>query len=82
MELVLLILVLAGLVVSIPLAFICGLILIIYSVWRVTSKQHVCRYCGSNRLVDPDSPAAQHIKEVMRQQHAAKAQEVIHQDKA
>jgi ribosomal protein S27AE len=29
-----------------------------YSIWRLTTKKQVCRACGSEDLIPPDSPAA------------------------
>lgn len=31
---------------------------LLYSLWRLTTKKQVCRACGSDELIPPDSPAA------------------------
>lgn len=35
---------------------------VIYSIWRVTTRAPVCRACGSDRLVPPDSPVARKMR--------------------
>lgn len=34
---------------------------IIYTIWRTTNKQKVCRTCGSKKLIPSDSPRAREI---------------------
>lgn len=34
---------------------------LIYSVWRLTTKQQVCRSCGASNLVPIDSPVGRQI---------------------
>lgn len=31
---------------------------VIYSLWRLTTKRHVCSACGAENIVPPQSPAA------------------------
>lgn len=35
---------------------------LVYSIWRLTTRQKVCRTCGSPTLVPVDSPAAKAIR--------------------
>lgn len=34
---------------------------LIYSLWRVSARRSVCRACGGQHLVPPDSPVAQQL---------------------
>lgn len=40
---------------------------LIYSVWRLTSKQNVCRTCGSPGVVPVNTPQGQHFLATMKQ---------------
>lgn len=34
---------------------------VVYSIWRLTSKERICASCGSNDLVPLDSPRARQL---------------------
>jgi len=34
---------------------------VIYTIWRMTSKQRVCRSCGSSLIVPKDSPVGRNL---------------------
>ena len=34
---------------------------LIYSIWRMTSKKQVCKWCGSDSLIPVNSPAGQKL---------------------
>lgn len=39
---------------------------IIYSIWRVSSRRHVCAKCGATGLIPPDSPIAIATREKLK----------------
>lgn len=39
---------------------------LIYSIWRMTSKQRVCRACGSPEIVPLDSPIGRRLANEQR----------------
>lgn len=36
---------------------------VIYSLWRMNARRHVCRSCGSAEVIDPKSPVAVKLKQ-------------------
>ena len=36
---------------------------VIYSFWRLSTREKVCEVCKSNAIIPADSPRAQHLKE-------------------
>lgn len=47
---------------------------IIYSLWRISGREKVCRFCGSTNLIPLDSPYA---KEISKKQYQFKLMELI-----
>src|SRR4051812_1993701 len=44
---------------------------LLYSLWRLTTRRHVCGACGGERILPPDSPMAQKMKAELRPKAAA-----------
>jgi hypothetical protein len=46
---------------------------VIYSIWRLTTRQRVCRSCGSPSVIPVNTPMGQKLAREMRQSVAQEA---------